>query len=157
MHPAPDVAVSIMHFDRFKLKGLLCLCNACTSVASARVTHQTRVLLARLRLPDQAPEIQVLLFTNVVWLHYRAALVHKIFGVSVNVINNLMRINCLLMTGSVLSNDFPLILIIIGNVLGLLGLNSLDRRGDGIRTFTTQSTSKSKTISDGRSSCFGRA
>ncbi len=88
MHPAPDVAVSIimMHSDRFKLKGLLCLCNAYTSVASARVTHRTRVLPARLRLSDQAPEMQALWFTNVVWLHYRAALVHKIFGVSVNVI-----------------------------------------------------------------------
>ena len=60
------------------------------------------------------------------------------FGVSVNVINNIMRIHCLLMIGSVLNNDFPLILIIIGNVLGLRGLNSLDRQGDGIRTVTTQ-------------------
>jgi hypothetical protein len=52
------------------------------------------------------------------------------------------------MIGSVLSNDFPLILIFIGNVLGLLGLKSLDRRGDGIRTFTTERISKSRTISD---------
>ncbi len=51
---------------------------------------QTRVLPARLRLPDQAPEIQVLRFTDVVWLHYRAALVHTIFGVSVNIINNII-------------------------------------------------------------------
>ncbi len=138
MHPAPDVAVSIMHSDRFKLKGLLCLCNAYTCVASARVTHRSRVLPARLRLPDQAPEIQVLRFTNVVWLHYRAALVHKIFGVSVNVINNIMRIHCFLMIGSVLSNYFPLIIIIIGNELRLWGLNLLDRRGDGIRTYTTK-------------------
>ena len=107
---------------------------------------------ARLRLPDQAPEIQVLRFTNVVWLHYRAALVHKNFGVSLNVINNLMRIHCLLMIGSVLSNDFPLIVIIImiGNDLRLRGLNSLDRRGDGIRTYTTKWISKSRTISNGR-------
>jgi hypothetical protein len=120
-----------MHSDRFKLKpeGLLCLCNAYAGVASARVTDRTRALPARLRLPNQAPEIQVLWFTNVVWLHYRAALMHKIFVVSVNVMNNPMRIHCLLMIGSVLSNDFPLILIIIGNVLGLLGLNSLDWRG----------------------------
>jgi hypothetical protein len=73
-----------------------------------------------------------------------------ILGVSVNAINNIMSIHCLLMIGSVLSNDFPLILIVIGNVLGLRGLNSLDRRGDGIRTFTTQQISKSRTISDGR-------
>jgi hypothetical protein len=57
---------------------------------------------------------------------------HKIFCVSVNVINNLMHIHCLLMIGSVLSNDFllnlthtsfidKLNLIIIGNVLGLWG------------------------------------
>ena len=115
MHPAPDVAVSIMHSDRFKLKGLLCLCNAYTSVASARVTHWTSVLPARLRLPNQAPEIQVLRFTNVVWLHYRAAREHEIFGMYVNVVNNLMRIHCLLMTGSVLSNEFPLILLIIAD------------------------------------------
>jgi hypothetical protein len=44
VHLAPDVAVSIMHSDRFKLKGLLCLCNPYACVASARVTHQTRVL-----------------------------------------------------------------------------------------------------------------
>ncbi len=100
--------------------------------------HRTRVLPARLRLPNQAPAIQVLRFTNVVWHHYRAALMHKILGVSVNVMNNIMRIHCLLMIGSVLSNDFPIILIIIGNVLGLRGLNSLDRQGDGIRTFTTK-------------------
>ncbi len=74
---------------------------------------------------------------------------HKNFGVSVNVTNNIMRIHCLLMTGSILSNDFSLILIIIGNVLGLLGLNWLDRRGDGIRTFTTKRISKRGTISDG--------
>jgi hypothetical protein len=112
--------------------------------------HQTRVLLARLRLSNQAPEIQVLRFTNVVWLHYRAALVHNFFSVSVNVIDNIMRIHCLLMISSVLSNDFPLILIIIGNVLGLRGLNWLDRRGDGIRPFTTKRISKSRTISYGR-------
>ncbi len=53
------------------------------------------------------------------------------------------------MIGGVLSYDFPLILIIIGNVLGLQGLNSLDRRGDGIRTFTTKRISKSRTMSDG--------
>jgi hypothetical protein len=49
------------------------------------------------------------------------------------------------MIGSVLS-------IIIGNVLGLWGLNSLDRRGDGIRTYTTNLKwiSKSRMISDGR-------
>ncbi len=110
MHPAPDVAVSIMHSDRFKLNGLLCLCNAYTGIASARVTDLTRVLQARLRIPDQAPEIQVLRFINCVWLHYSAGRVHKIFGWSVNVINNLMRIHCLLIIGSVLSNDFPLIL-----------------------------------------------
>ncbi len=75
---------------------------------------------------------------------------HKIFGVSVNVINNIMSIYCLLIIGSVLSNDFPLILIIIGNMLGLLGLNSIDRRGDRIRTSTTKQISKSRTISDGR-------
>jgi hypothetical protein len=131
------------------LKGLLCLCNPYAGVASARVTHRTRILPARLRLPDQAPEIQVLRVTNVVWLHYHAAHVHKIFGVSVNVINNIMRIHCLLMIGSVLSNDFPLILIIIGNVLGLCCLNWLDRRGDGIRNFTTKRISRGKTISDG--------
>jgi hypothetical protein len=39
----------------------------------------------------------------------------------VNVIYNLMRIHCLLMIGSVLSNDLPLILIIIGNVLDIVG------------------------------------
>jgi hypothetical protein len=61
-----------------------------------------------------------------------------------------MRIHCLLMIGSVLSNDFTLILIIIGNELRLWGLNSLDRRGDGIRTYTTKQISKSWTISDGR-------
>jgi hypothetical protein len=63
-----------------------------------------------------------------------------------------MRIHCLLMIGCVLSNDsdFPLILIIIGNELQLRGLNSLDRRGDGIRTYTTKKISKSRTISDGR-------
>ncbi len=71
-HRQNQSSMSIMHSDRFKLKGLLCLCNACAGVASARVTHRTRVLPARLRLPDQAPEIQVLRFTNVVWLHYRA-------------------------------------------------------------------------------------
>jgi hypothetical protein len=54
------------------------------------------------------------------------------------------------MIGSVLSNDFPLILIIIGNELRLRGLNSLDRRGDGIRTYTTKRILKSRTISDGR-------
>ncbi len=53
------------------------------------------------------------------------------------------------MIGSVLSNEFPLILINIGNVVGLLGLNWLDRRGDGIRTFTTERISKSRTMSDG--------
>jgi hypothetical protein len=99
VHPAPDVAVSIMHSDRFKLKGLLCLCNAYTSVASARITHRTRILPESLRLSNQAPEVQVLRFTNVVWLHYCAALMHKIFGVSVldsvNVIHNLMRIHSL--------------------------------------------------------------
>ena len=136
----------IMHSDCFKLKGLLCLCNAYTSVASARIMHRTRILPESLRLSDQAPEVQVLRFTNVVWLHYRAALVHKIFGVSVNVIHNLMHINCLLMIGSVLSNYFLLIvLIIIGNDLRLRGLNSLDMRGDGIRSWI----SKSRTISDG--------
>jgi hypothetical protein len=46
---------------------------------------------------------------------YRA----KIFSVSVNVISNLMHMHCLLMLGSELRNDFPLILIIIGNVLRL--------------------------------------
>ncbi len=104
-----------MHSDSFKLKGLLCLCNS-YGVASARVTHLTLVLQARLRRPNQAPEIQVL---YQVWLHCRAALMHKFFCVSVNIINNIMRIDCLLMIGGVLSNDFPLILIIISNVLGL--------------------------------------
>ncbi len=146
MHLAPDVAVSIMHSDQFKLKGLLCLCKPYAGVAPARVTHRTRVLQARLRLQDQAPEIQVLRFTNVVWLRYRDALraMHKIFGVSVNAVNNLMHIHCLLMIGSVLSNEFPLIVIIIGNVIGLLGLNWLDGRGDGTRTFTTKRISKSR-------------
>ncbi len=139
-----------MHSDRFQLKSQLCLCNPHACVASARVTHRTRVLPARLRQPNQAPEIQVRWFTNVVWLHHRAALMHKTFGVSVNVINNIMRMHCLLLIGSVLSNDFPLILIIIGNVLGLLGLNSLDGRGDGIRTFTTERISTSRAMEDGR-------
>ncbi len=60
-----------MHSDSFQLKGLLCFCNPYAGVASARVTHQTRVLRvpALLRLPNQAPEIQVLWFTNVVWLY----------------------------------------------------------------------------------------
>jgi hypothetical protein len=123
VHFALHLAVSFMHSNRFKLQGLLCLCNEHACVASARVTHQTRLLPARLRLPNQAPEIQVLRFTKVIWMHYRAALVHKIFGVSVNVINNIISIHCLLMIGSVLSNDFPLILIIIGNELQLRGLN----------------------------------
>jgi hypothetical protein len=69
--------------------------------------------------------------------------------VSVNVISNIMRIHCLLMIGSVLSNDFPLILIIIRNELRLWGLNSLDMRGNGIRTYTTKWILKSRTISDG--------
>jgi hypothetical protein len=73
-----------------------------------------------------------------VWLHYHAALVHKIFGVSVNVIKNIMHIHCLLMIGCVLSSDFPLNLVIIGNVLGLRGLSLLYGRGDGIRTFPTE-------------------
>ncbi len=64
---------------------------------------------------------------------------HKIFGVSVNVINNLMSIYCFLIAGSVLSNDFPLIIIIIGNVL---------RLRDGIRSFTTERISKSRTMDD---------
>ena len=102
MHLAPDVAVSIMHSDRFKLKGLLCVCIAYASVTSARITNRTRVLPESHSLSDQAPEVQVLRFTNVVWLRNHAALVHKIFGVSVNVINNLIRIHCLLMTGNVL-------------------------------------------------------
>jgi hypothetical protein len=76
--------------------------------------------------------------------------VHKNFGVSVNVINNIMRIHCLLVIGSVLSNDFPLILILIGNVLGLWGLNTLYELGDGIRTFTTERISKSRAMEDGR-------
>jgi hypothetical protein len=59
VHPAPYVAVSIMHSDCFKLNGLLCPCNVYASVASARITHQTRVLLESLRLADQAPEVQV--------------------------------------------------------------------------------------------------
>jgi hypothetical protein len=71
---------------------------------------------------SQAPEIQALRFTNVVWLHYRAPLMRKILSVSVNIINNIMRIHCLRVIGSVLSNDFPLILILIGNVLGFRGL-----------------------------------
>jgi hypothetical protein len=74
---------------------------------------------ARLRLPNQAPEIRVLRFTNVVWLQYHATLVHKNLSVSVYVINNIMCIHCLLMIGSALSNDFLLILIIISYVLGL--------------------------------------
>jgi hypothetical protein len=158
MHLATDVAVSIMHSDRFQLKGLLCLCNLYAGVASARVTHWTRVLHARFLLPNQAPEIQVLLFTNVVWLHYRAALMHKIFGVSVNILDNVMHIHSLLMIGSVFGNDFPLILIIIGNVLRLRGLNWLDRRGDGIRTLTgltSERMSKSWTMEDQR--YMGRA
>jgi hypothetical protein len=54
--------------------------------------------------------------------------------------------------GSVLSNDFPLIvIIIIGNDLRLRGLNSLDRRGDRISSWI----SKSSTISDAR--YMGRA
>ncbi len=149
VHPAPDVAVSIMHSDSFKLKGLLCLCNAYTSVASARITHRTRILPESLRVSDQAPEVQVLRFTNVVWLHYRAARMHKIFGVSVNVIHNLMprRIHCLFMIGSVLGNYFPLIVvIIIGNDQRLQRLNSLDRRGDRIRSWI----SESRTICDAR-------
>ncbi len=74
----------------------------------------------------------------------------QIICVSVNIIHNIMSINCLLMIGSVLSNDFPLILIIIGNEVRLRVLNSLDRRGDGIRTYTTNWKSKSRTISDDR-------
>ena len=109
-----------MHSYRFQHKGIFCLRNPYAGVASAGVTRiLVTVLPARLRLLNQAPEIQDLRFTNVVWLHYHAALMHKFFGVSVNVINNIMRIHCLLMIGSVLSNDFPLILIIIGNMLGL--------------------------------------
>ena len=100
MHPAPDVAVSIMHSDRFKLKGVLCLRNAYTSVASARIMHRTRVLQESLCLSYQAPEVQVLRFFHVVWLHYSAALVHKNFGMSVNVINNLMCMNCLFIIGT---------------------------------------------------------
>jgi hypothetical protein len=138
-----------MHSDRFQLKGLLCPCNPYAGVVSARVPHRTRVLPARLRLPNQAPEIQVLWFTNVVWLHYHAALLHKIFCVSVNVINNIMRIHCLLIIGSILSNDVPVILIIIGNVLGLRGLNFLYRRGDGIQNFTTEQILKSRTMEEG--------
>jgi hypothetical protein len=118
VHPAPDVAVSIMHSDHFKRKSLLCLCNAYLSVASARISHRTRVLPESLRLSHQAPEVQVLRFTNVVWLHYRAARMHKIFSVTVNVIHNLMRIHSLFMIGSVLDNYFPfIIVIIIGNDL----------------------------------------
>ncbi len=70
------------------------------------------------------------------------------FGVFVNVINNLMLIHCFLMMGSVLSNDSPLILIIIGNVLRLLGLNLLYGSGDEIRTFTTERISKCRTMQD---------
>jgi hypothetical protein len=63
-----------------------------------------------------------------------------------------MRTPCLLMIARVLSNDFPLIsIIIIGNDLRLRCLNSLDRRGDGIRSWK----SKSRTISDARH--MGRA
>jgi hypothetical protein len=79
---------------------------------------------------------------------------HKIFGVSVNVIHNLMRIHSLFMiaSGSVLGNYFPfIVVIIIGNDLRLRGLNSLDRRGDRIRSWI----SKSRTISDAR--YMGRA
>ncbi len=92
--------------------------------------------------------MQVLRFTTVVWLHYHAALVHKIIGVSENAINDL-RIHCVLMIGSVLSNDFPLIIIIICNVLGLQGLNLLYWRGDGIQNFNTKRISKSRTMEDG--------
>ncbi len=49
------------------------------------------------------------------------------------------------MIGSVLSNDFPLIVLIIRNELRLWGLNLLDRRGGRMRTWI----SKSRTISDG--------
>jgi hypothetical protein len=134
-----------MHSDRFKLKGLICLHNAYTSVASARITHRARVLPESLRLSDQAPEVQVLRFTNIVWLHNCAALVHKMFCVFVNGIHNLVRIHCLFMIGSVLGNYFPLIVvIIIGNDLRLRGLFSLDRRGDRIRSWI----SESRTICD---------
>jgi hypothetical protein len=53
------------------------------------------------------------------------------------------------MIGSLLSNEFPLIIIIIGNVLGLLGLKSLDGRGDGIRIISTERISKSRVMEDG--------
>ncbi len=52
----------------------------------------------------------------------------------------------MLMIGNVLSNDFPLILLIIRNDLRLRDLNSLDRRGDRIRSYI----SKSRMISDAR-------
>jgi hypothetical protein len=70
---------------------------------------------------------------------------HKTFSVFVNVINNLMRIHCLLMIGSLFGNDFPLILIfiLISNVLRLRGLNLLYYRGDG------QWISERKAMEDG--------
>ncbi len=117
-------------------------------------THQIRHLQMLLSLGEKTHRYTS---SNVVWPHYSGALMHKIFGFSINAINNLMRIHCLLMIGSVLSNDFPLILIIISNVLGLRGLNSLDRRGDGIRTFTTKRISKSRTISDGCYMCCAQS
>jgi hypothetical protein len=85
----------------------------------------------------------------VIWTKLHSQLI----GASINVIYNPMLIHCVSMICSVLSNEFPLILIIISDVLsivlGLWGLNFLDWRRDGIRTFTTELILKSRTIDDG--------
>ncbi len=81
----------------------------------------------------------------VIWTKLHSQLI----GASVNVIYNPMLIHCVSMICSVLSNEFPLILIIISDVLGLWGLNFLDWRRDGIQTFTTERILKSRTVDDG--------
>jgi hypothetical protein len=50
---------------------------------ASQMRHRKCELPTRLRLTNQAPERQVLRFTNIIWLHCQTALVHKIFGESV--------------------------------------------------------------------------
>ena len=61
---------------------------------------------------DRAPEVEILLLTNMVLIHVQAAIVHKLGGAHENILNNFMHFKCFSVIDAIPLMDSPAILIL---------------------------------------------
>ena len=113
MHDTQTVAVLVMCALEFENQLALGLGNSDSSSTLAQEVMRTHVCARNFGLLYRFEEIEVVGFPNVSSWHVRSRLVHELLCFVPYIFDNLNRIHCTSLIGSVLCNNIPRILLLI--------------------------------------------